>query len=69
MTEVIIDTAGPTITVRSSDDLDKVRAVAMDLFRETLALCPMPKQSETAIGFANNERSDTSTLYTYDAPY
>lgn len=56
MTEVIIDTAGPTITVRSDDDLTTVADKAMELFRDAMALYPLPKPIGD-IGFVNTERS------------
>lgn len=34
ITEVCIDTPGPTITVKARGDLETVAAKAMDLFRE-----------------------------------
>ncbi len=55
MTEVIIDTAGPTITVRADDALDIVAAKAMELFRDAMALYPLPKPIEQ-VGFIHTER-------------
>jgi hypothetical protein len=57
MTEVIIDTAGPSITVRSADDLDTVAAKAMELFRDAMALYPLP-QAVGPVGFVSHERAN-----------
>lgn len=55
-TEVTIDTAGPTITIKAYVDLDTAKAAALEPFREAMALYPIPK-ALGPVGFANVERS------------
>lgn len=57
MTKVVIDTAGPTITVESEAALDEVAAKALELYRETAPDWPREKPSIGAGTGFHSERS------------
>ena len=56
LTEVTIDTAGPTIIIKSAEDLATVQAAAMSMFREAMELYPLPRPVGD-VGFVNADRS------------
>lgn len=60
MTKVVIETAGPNITVEADEHLTNVIDKALALYKELLALCPPPdpwKRETGPTGFTQTETS------------
>lgn len=74
LTEVIIDTHGPTITIKAAGTLDEVLTAALKAFHEARVHFPGPnKDTAGHVGFSGQLRdtppAQPSSMYWAPGPY